>query len=167
MKPSVSAKRDGKKITISCSNRPSGVKMNIYRSTKKNSGYKKVKTLTKDSYTDKVKSSTKTYYYKVKFTYKYNKKTYTSKYSKKLTVKKVVKTTGSSINFNTPTYKSGKVKLSWDLVKGAGYYLIHKATSKTGEDVNVFCMGGDESVYYDADVKAVVADHGKRFRVRR
>ncbi|MBO5994567.1 MAG: hypothetical protein J6Q41_03560 [Firmicutes bacterium] len=154
IKPTISAKRDGKKITITTTNRPAGVKMMVYRSTKSGSGYKKIKTVTANKYTDKVASSTKTYYYKIKFSYKPSTKQYLSKFSKVQTVKKVVKTTGDKINLKTPTYSSGKVKLTWDLVKGAGYYLIYKASSSTAEGEVISCNGEDENTLYDKDVKA-------------
>ena len=152
MQPAISAKRDGKKIKISCSNRPAGVKMLIYRSTKKSTGYKKIKTVTASTYTDKVTSSTKTYYYKVKFSYTPKTTTYKSKFSKILTVKKVVTTTGS-IHVYTPTLTaSGKVKVKWDKVSGAGYYLIHRST-KSGTMGDVVCCNGDSELeYLDSDV---------------
>ena len=46
------------------------------------------------------------------------------------------------------------MKLTWDLVKDAGYYLIYKASSSTGEGEVISCNGDDENTLYDKDVKS-------------
>ena len=73
----------------------------VYRSTKKSSGYKKVKTLKKLTYTDKVPKAGKTYYYKVEVTGKINGKT-----SKKATSPVQIKMKKNFVPEAQPTYRA-------------------------------------------------------------
>ena len=63
--PVISASLDGKKPMIQWGEVDGAVKYEIYRSTKKSGGFKKVATVEGESYTDKKASKNKTYYYKV------------------------------------------------------------------------------------------------------
>lgn len=103
----------------------------IYRSTKKNSGYKKVKTITASGtihYVDsKLKTGT-TYYYKVRA-------------YRKIGSKKVYSTAWSSVKSAKPvlataTLKQGKsskkqAALSWKKVTGAKGYELYRSTKKS------------------------------------
>lgn len=60
------AKAGKKKVSISYKKATGAKKYYIYRSTKKSSGYKKVKTTSSSKYTDKKVKKGKKYYYKVK-----------------------------------------------------------------------------------------------------
>lgn len=94
----------------------------VYRSTKLSSGYKKVGTTTKTSYTDKSVKTGKTYYYRI--VTKGSKAAYNSLQSKKyakVTVLAKPKVTAKAL-------KKGKVKISWKKVTGASGYVIY--TSK-------------------------------------
>ena len=103
----------------------------IYRSTKKSSGYKKVKTITVSGtihYVDsKLKTGT-TYYYKIRA-------------YRKIGSKKVYSTAWSSVKSVKPvlaiaTLKQGKsskkqVALSWNKVTGAKEYEVYRSTKKS------------------------------------
>ncbi len=65
-KPVIKVKAKNKKVTISWNHINSTKKYEIYRSTKKNGGYKKIKTVKAIRYTDKKVKRNKTYYYKVR-----------------------------------------------------------------------------------------------------
>lgn len=76
-----------KKVTISYKKATGANKYEIYRSTKKSSGYSKIATTSSTKYTDKKAKKGKTYYYKVRS----------------------VRKTGIKSKFTSPK-KSGKVK---------------------------------------------------------
>ena len=83
-KPVIKVKSKNGKVTISWNHINSTKKYEIYRATKKNGKYKKIKTVKAISYTDKKVKSNKTYYYKVRAIASDSK--YNSKFSK---IKKV------------------------------------------------------------------------------
>ncbi len=78
--PTVTAKRVSKKyVKLTWKRNTKATGYVIYRSTKKNSGYKKIATLTskaKVSYTDKTVKKNKTYYYRIKAYRTLDKKTF-------------------------------------------------------------------------------------------
>lgn len=63
---SVKAKATKKKVTVSFASATGAKKYEIYRSTKKTSGFKKIKTTTSRKYVDRKVKRGKRYYYKVK-----------------------------------------------------------------------------------------------------
>ncbi len=151
-KPEILIFRDGKEITVDTQNLPEGAKVEIYRSTKKSSGFSKIKTTKKTSYTDKVTSSKKTYYYKARFLYKEG----TDKqYSGYCSVIKVIKgAEKGSMNVKTPTVTSaGKVKIKWDALQGTGYYLLYKSTRAGEQGECIDCLGEEDIEYLDPDVE--------------
>lgn len=89
-----SAKKSGKKVKLTWKKVKDATGYVIYRSTKKNKGYKRIKTIKgnkKFTYKDGKKlKKKKTYYYKIKVCRKLSGKTYYSKYSnmKKVKIKK-------------------------------------------------------------------------------
>ena len=101
----------------------------IYRSTKKSSGYTLLGTTDTNEYIDTKASLKTTYYYKVRA---YNdasgsnvySKFSTYKYGKAVLLKPSI--TVSSYNYNT-------IKVSYDKVDGATGYQIYRATSKNGK----------------------------------
>ena len=90
-----------KKVSVSYKNVKGAKKYEIYRSTKKTKGYKKIKTTTSSKYTDKKVSVNKKYYYKVRSVGIKNKK---SSFSKPVLSGKVKKSS-SSIVYITKTGK--------------------------------------------------------------
>lgn len=78
------------RVTLKYKKTDSGLKCpkyQIYRSTKKNSGYKKIYTTSKTTFTNKtIKKSVKAYYYKIRGIRDFNGKTYYTKWSKKVKV---------------------------------------------------------------------------------
>ncbi len=99
----------------------------IYRSTKKNSGYKKVATITdvsKKSYKDKGLKLGKTYYYKIR-AYKGSDYTESSVKSKKVALAQAVITKVTPSNCTT-------LKITWNKVSGASGYYVYRSTKKNG-----------------------------------
>lgn len=101
----------------------------IYRSTKKSSGYTLLGTSQTNEYIDTKASVKTTYYYKVRaYQGKEGSRIY-SKYSTYKNAKGVldkVKIEVSSYNYNT-------IKVSYDKVDGASGYQIYRSTSKNGK----------------------------------
>lgn len=98
----------------------------IYRSTKKNSGYKKLKKVTNSStlsYTDTKTKNGTTYYYYVTAYAKSGKKTIQSAKSN-LVNRKVVKNLAAP-KLKDPTGTIYSIKLSWSKVKNATEYEIY------------------------------------------
>ena len=102
----------------------------IYRSTKKSSGFKKIKTI-KDtsvtSFTDKKLSAGKTYYYKISSFRKYNGETCVSADA---FVTASTKTKAPSIKSLTPK-KAKKMLIKWGKVSSASGYEVYMSTKKS------------------------------------
>ena len=104
----------------------------VYRAGSQNGTYKYIGSTTKTNYTDTTASAGYTYYYKVKAVSKV-KTAANSAYSTVVKAtchcaKPVVKITTSS----------GKPKLTWNAVAGAGKYEVYRATSKNGTYTKMF-----------------------------
>lgn len=102
-------------------------KYQVYRSTSKNSGYKKISTTAKVSLTDAKLKTGKTYYYKVRAYAKIND---TDVYSKYSAVKSVKMSLGKVSSLKLETGKA-KVTVKWSKVKGASGYKIYRSTKKS------------------------------------
>ncbi len=112
-------------------NKVSGVSgYRIYRSTKKDSGYSLVKTVTSGSTTSWTNSSLKTgttYYYKVRAYKTANEEKVFGAYSAVKSLKaKPAQTTSLTLKNSTPT----SIKVSWNKVSGASGYRIYRSTKK-------------------------------------
>lgn len=98
-------------------------KYEIYRSTRKSSGYKKIKTTKSRSYTNKKLTSGTTYYYKIKAV----RSKYKSEYSDRVSCKATPPATSSfkaeSVNYN-------QIKLTWEKVTGATKFVIYRSTKE-------------------------------------
>ncbi len=93
----------------------------VYRSTKRNSGYKLLGNTDNTSYTDKTVRQGKIYYYKV--VAKYNSQS--SEYSEYVKIKCVLPAV-SGLKVKQKTYNS--IYLKWNRVKGATGYIIYRST---------------------------------------
>ena len=107
-------------------------KYEVYRAGSQNGTYKYIGSTTKTNYTDTTASAGYAYYYKVKAVSKV-KTAANSAYSTAVKAtchcaKPVVKITTSS----------GKPKLTWNAVAGAGKYEVYRATSKNGTYTKMF-----------------------------
>ncbi len=107
-------------------------KYEVYRAGSQNGTYKYIGSTTKTNYTDTTASAGYAYYYKVKAVSKV-KTAANSAYSTVVKAtchcaKPVVKITTSS----------GKPKLTWNAVAGAGKYEVYRATSKNGTYTKMF-----------------------------
>lgn len=98
-------------------------KYEIYRSTKKNSEYKKIKTTKSRSYTNKSLTSGTTYYYKIKAV----RSKYKSGYSDIVNCKAV---TPATSKFKAESVDYNKVKLTWNKVSGATKFVIYRSTKE-------------------------------------
>ena len=102
----------------------------IYRSTKKKSGYKLVKTTTETSWENKKLTAGKRYYYKVKA---YNKSGNIKKSSLKYSsVVSAVPKVGAPSGVKVTKAGNRSLKISWKAGKYATGYQIYRATSKDG-----------------------------------
>ncbi|MBQ8198077.1 MAG: M15 family metallopeptidase [Lachnospiraceae bacterium] len=105
----------------------------IYRSTKKNSGFKKIATIKKGktvTYTDKKRTTGKTYYYKVRAYRKVNGKRVYSDYSAVVAAKASLK----KPKIRTVTVESADTALvKWKKVTGASGYYVYRSTKKDGK----------------------------------
>lgn len=148
IKPVIEVERTGKKTaTISCPDNY-GFGMKIYRSEKKKGKYKLIKTTSKATFTDKKLAANKSYFYKVRLYGKKGKKTYLSKWS---AVKSVGKYDAAKIKLSYSA--SSGVKVTWQKITGAGYYLVGRnTTGASGEYEIISCEGSDTTTFYDKDV---------------
>lgn len=151
IKPELYVERTAKTKAVLTWETPTGAKTQIYAATSKNGKYKKIKTTSKSKYTVKKLSPKKVYYYKIRFTKKEKGKTVFSKYS---AIEKAAKYKPAPPFEVTLKSTAKGVKISWGKFKDAGFYLVDKATSSSGEGDVIDCLGGDETVTYDSDVKS-------------
>ena len=122
----------------------------LSRSTKSNSGYKRIATLGKSTYkfTDKNAESGKTYYYKVRG-YRKDNSAATCPLNKSTVMICHMKPAKPTVTGQYTT--SQKVKLSWKAISGATNYNVYKLNS-AGKYVKVDVTS--KTYYYDTDVKA-------------
>ena len=102
----------------------------VYRSTSKSSNYKKIATVTTNSFTDKGLTKGKTYYYKVRAYVKSGKTTLQSDSSKYDSVKVCAPTPAS---ITAKKSKTSVAKITWTKSTGAEGYEIAMATAKDGK----------------------------------
>ena len=102
-------------------------KYQVYRSTSKNSGYKKISTTTGKSLKNTGLKTGKKYYYKVRAYAKINDSTVYSKYSSV----KAVKTSLAKVSSIKLQTGNAKVTASWSKVKGASGYKLYRSTKKS------------------------------------
>lgn len=131
----------------------------VYRSTKKTKGYKKIATISDTSYQDKKVKSGSAYYYKVKPFY-YDTKT-KRKYSGEYSDPAGVKVLMGSIYLETQQTASNKVKLSWNKVAGAKNYDIYYKTDMAGDAYKR--LGSTKKLSYTAKLSA---NTGYSFQIR-
>lgn len=121
----VKAKSAGwKSVKVSWTKVTGTASYKVYRSVKKDSGFKLVKTVKANSFTNTKLKTGKKYYYKIKAV----KGTLASAYSQRVSAKAAAK---------APTLKltAGKntIKATWSSVNGASGYKLYRAASKNGK----------------------------------
>ena len=118
----------------------------VYRKTSKTGDYKKVKTTTSKSYTDKDTTPGKTYYYKVRaVTADGGKSAYSKEISRSCDLARP-EVKGTNVS------SSGKPKLSWDKISGAEKYYVYRATSENGDYEKI--KSTTSTSYTDSSAKA-------------
>ena len=123
-RPAIESERNSKKkVKLTCTNMPSGVKMEIYRATSKSGRYKLIKTVKKGTYTDASSKAKKVYYYKVRWTAKSGRKTLKSKYSKILKADKYLPAQVPEITSVTKL-DTGKLKIKWRCYKKVDRFYV-------------------------------------------
>jgi fibronectin type 3 domain-containing protein len=119
------SKKTYNSVKLSWTKADGATKYKVYRSTKKTSGYKAIKTVTGTSYTNKSLKTGTTYYYKL-VPYRGTAKGAATKIvSAKLVLSK------PKVSYSTPV-AVGSVKVKWSKVSGASGYKLYRATSKSG-----------------------------------
>ena len=107
----------------------------VYRSTKKETGYKLVKTTSLNEWKNTGLSSGKKYYYKVKA---YNKSGKTIKLSSEYSqVVSVTPKVGKPSNLKISKPANRTLKIKWDTAKYATGYQVYRSTSKNGKYTKV------------------------------
>lgn len=125
----------------------------IYRSTKKDSGFGKIASVNKSTvkYTDKSVKTGKKYYYKLVAVGKLNGKKITSGYSDSVSYRALSQVKISSAK----TTLEDAIKVKWNKVTGATKYKIYRATSAKGtykKIATVKSNGKDTQTYTDTKV---------------
>ncbi|OYO59444.1 hypothetical protein CG709_18650, partial [Lachnotalea glycerini] len=119
----------------------------IYRSTKEDSGYKKLKTVTTTNHTDSTCKTGVTYYYKV---VSYSDKAKGGESS--IVSATPISAAPTNVKAVCKSYKS--VKLTWDKAKGAGGYNIYRSTSKNSGYTLIKTVSKSKKTYTDKTVTA-------------
>ena len=114
-------------VSLSYTNIYGATGYEVFRSTKKTSGFKKVATTTKTQHTDKKLALGTTYYYKVRGVQTTNKGTFYTNDSSTLSKRTVLGKT--ALKVSKTTYRS--VILSWKKADGATKYKVYRSTKKT------------------------------------
>lgn len=117
----------------------------IYRSTNQNDGYKKIKSVTTNKYTDSKIKTGITYYYKV---VSYSNK---AKGGESLVVSAISKCAApTNVKATNKSYNSAKI--TWTKVNGAGSYSIYRSTSKNGDYTFTGSVSKKKGSYTDKSV---------------
>lgn len=145
---------DSKKLKVSWKKVSGASGYIVYRSTKKDSGFEKVKKITSGSttsYTDKIETTGKTYYYKVEAYITSGDVTGYGGASSVVSGKTVEKT---SINY-VISKSSSSLEINWKEKSGAWGYRIKRSTSKDGKYKEVATVKGkSNTTYKDTDLEA-------------
>lgn len=130
-------------VTLTWKAQQEGIRYYVYRSTKKSSGYKKIATVSKNSYTNKKLTTGKRYYYKVKAFVDGN----IASYSKIITATPIPEQP-------KVTLKKGKryVIVKFPKVSGAHGYEIYRSTKKSKGYKRIVTT--KKTSYKDTDLKA-------------
>ena len=140
------AHRFSRDISVLYFDNYSGYNVNIYRSTKKTSGFKRINTVSnKDYYQDEGLKNT-TYYYKIRLAKKIGSKTYYSEYSKVAVSKPEGIPTIKSVKY----IKGKGVKITWTASPYADMYFF----IRIGDDEFFKELPKTQTYYLDKKVKA-------------
>lgn len=134
------------KIDLSWKKASGATKYVVYRSTKEGSGYKKVKTVTSNKYTDTVKTGVTYYYQIVSYTNK-------ARGGESAVVSGVALAAApTKVKATNNAYNS--TKISWAKSKGAGSYAIYRSTSKKSGYTLIKTVSKSKTSYTDKSVEA-------------
>lgn len=153
--PSISSIKSNadKELKISWKKKSGANGYYIYRSTKKDSGYKKIATIgngNTTSYSDKKISTGKTYYYKIRSRNKIDGSSGYSSYSGIVSGRTVKSPVISGVKSTGNT----KLEVSWKKVSGANGYYVYRSTKKNSGYKKIATIGsGNTTKYTDKSVK--------------
>lgn len=133
------------------------VNYEIYRSTQKSGGYKKMATLKKNTYkyTDNTVRSGRQYFYKIMVIGSLSGTRITSGYSEPASFRALKQVKIASVKEAAET----GLKIKWSKVAGATQYKIYRATSKNGKYKNIATVEGKSTVTYTD----LTATSGKKY----
>ena len=135
------------KLKVSWKVVPAAASYEIYRSTKKDGDYQKVKTIDSvgtSSWTDSSVKTGKTYYYKIKTVVKTQDGNQTSGFSNIKSAKAVP----SKTTLKAKASDTKNVKLTWSKVKGANGYEIYRSNSKNGKYKKIAAISKGSTTSY-------------------
>ena len=135
------------KLKVSWKVVPAVASYEIYRSTKKDGDYQKVKTIDSvgtSSWTDSSVKTGKTYYYKIKTVVKTQDGNQTSGFSNIKSAKAVP----SKTTLKAKASDTKNVKLTWSKVKGANGYEIYRSNSKNGKYKKIAAISKGSTTSY-------------------
>ena len=112
------------KVKVSWSKSSKAVKYNLYRSTKAKSGYRKIKTVTSSSYTDRKVSAGKIYYYKVQAVASEGAYSSANSAAVKASLLKIP-------SIKVKSAKKGRANISWKKISGASGYEVYMSQYKS------------------------------------
>ncbi len=121
----------------------------IYRSSSKDKGYKRLKKLDSGnttSYTNKDLTFNKTYYYKMRAYKRAEGKTYFSSWSP--VKKQTVKLAAPKIKRVSASSSDAILKVTWTTVKGAQKYVVYRSTSENGTYKRVAVVKSGKSMRF-------------------
>ena len=133
VKPEVSIKSENNKVTLTWLHQDGAKKYEVYRSTD-NKKFKRINTVSEDSYVDKSLTYGVKYYYKVKAYDGKKWSGYSNVVSKKIAPKKMV--------LNTYGEGSKNIKLSWEKVSVTGYEIYSSTDNKKWTKVTTITKNG-------------------------
>lgn len=148
---SITSKSSGK-IAIKWDQAKGATSYLIYRSTKSDSGYKKIAEVSgsKQLYTDNTVKSGKQYYYRIISCTVVSGKTIKSSHSTTITAHTLKQTKMKYVKLT----EDNALKVKWYEVKDAEYYKIYRATSENGNYKQIAIVEAPSVFYIDSSVKA-------------
>lgn len=147
LSPIVKYSSTASSVTLSWNKVSGATGYDVYVSTKKDSGYKKVGTTTSRSFKYTGMTAGKIYYFRVKA----YKKAYDQKFtSTSTTIKTVTKPSNPVLSYSTST---SSVKISWNKVSGATGYQVYMATSENGTYTKLATLSSSATSYTKKGLK--------------
>lgn len=148
LSPTVKYSSTSSSVTLSWNKVSGATGYDIYVSSKKDSGYKKIGTTTSRSFKYSGMTAGKIYYFRIKA----YKKAYDQKFSSSsTTIKTVTEPSKPTLSYSVSTTS---VKISWNKVSGATGYQVYMATSENGTYTKLATTSSNTTSYTKKGLKA-------------